>query len=290
MSVSVSGVATPASFTLTQSLPPTGVSVIGTTLYIVGGSTSSDTAAVKPAGVRNDGSTGLTVSATLNRVSSSKSFTQPFTAIIIAGYAGNETFTLAPTLTLPTTVTAGNGNDVLQLGGGDSIVVLGDGNDTVSAGDGNDTVTVGNGNDVIQLGGGNNTVTAGNGNDTIHQGDGSNVVVEGDGNDTVSAGNGDNLIVGGLGQHTIQVGNGTNILIDGSATVNQSGDSFRRILDDWVANPTASNQGAIRQRFTVNYNAKYANTLTAGSGIDWFFYQNPPTTSNKKSTDFWTSS
>ena len=53
----------------------------------------------------------------------------------------------------------------------------------------------------------------------------------------------------------------------------------------WTANPVASNQGAIRQRFTVNYNAKYANTLTAGSGIDWFFYK-PPTTSNKKSTDF----
>ena len=52
-----------------------------------------------------------------------------------------------------------------------------------------------------------------------------------------------------------------------------------------MAKPTASNRAAIRSRFTVNDNAKYANTLTAGSGTDWFFYQ-PPTTSNKKSTDF----
>jgi hypothetical protein len=52
-----------------------------------------------------------------------------------------------------------------------------------------------------------------------------------------------------------------------------------------MANPTASNQAAIRSRFTVNDNTKYANNLTAGSGIDWFFYQ-PPTTSKKKSTDF----
>jgi Ca2+-binding RTX toxin-like protein len=110
-------------------------------------------------------------------------------------------------------------------------------------------------------------------------------VVEGDGNDSVTAGNGNNLVVGGLGRHTIRVGNGTNILIDGSATVNHSGDSFRQILDAWTANPVASNQAAIRSRFTVNDNAKYANTLTAGSGIDWFSYQ-PPTTSNKKSTDF----
>ena len=194
-------------------------------------------------------------------------FTQAFTAIVLAGYAGNQTFTLASTVTLPTTVTAGNGNDVIQLGGGNDTVALGGGNDTVSAGGGNNNVTLGNGNDVIQLGGG------------------SNVVVEGNGNDSVSAGNGNNLVVGGLGHHTITVGNGTNILIDGSATVNNSGDSLRQILNAWTANPVASNQAAIRSRFTVSYNSRYHNTLSAGSGIDWFFYQ-PPTTSNKKPTDF----
>jgi hypothetical protein len=267
VTASVSGVATPASFALTQTLPATGVSVINGTLYIVGGNTSSDFASVKPAGAKTGGSTGLTVNATLNKVSVSKSFTQPLTAIVLAGYAGNETFTLASTLTLPTTVTAGNGNDVIQLGGGSNTVALGGGNDTVSAGGGNNTITVGNGNDVIQLGGGNNTVTAGNGNDTIQLGDGSNVVVEGNGNDTVAA------------------GNGTNMLIDGSATVTNPGDSFRQILNAWTANPVASNQAAIRSRFTVIYNSTYPNYLSAGRGIDWFFYK-PPTTSNKKSTDF----
>jgi Ca2+-binding RTX toxin-like protein len=129
------------------------------------------------------------------------------------------------------------------------------------------------------------TVTAGSGNDTIQLGDGSNVVVEGYGNDTVASCNGNNLIVGGLGRHAITVSKGTIILIDGSATIVNPGDSYRRILNDWVANPTASNRAAIRSRLTVNYNAKYTNTLAAGSGLDWFFYQ-PPTTSNKKSADF----
>src|SRR5262249_27254032 len=68
VTASVAGVSTPAKFTLTQALPTTGVSVVGTVLYIVGGSTSSDTASVKPAGTKNDGSTGLAVSATLNKV------------------------------------------------------------------------------------------------------------------------------------------------------------------------------------------------------------------------------
>ena len=210
---------------LTQIVLGPGVSVYGTTLYLVGGSTSSDTASVKPAGGKTDGSTGLAISATLNKVSVSKTFTQTFTAIVFAGYAGNETFTLASSLTLPATVTTGNGNDTIQLGGGSNIVALGDGNDSVSAS------------------GGNNTVTVGNGNDTIQLGDGSNVVVEGNGNDSVTAGNGNNLIVGGLGRHTIKVGNGTNILIDGSATVTHSGDSFRQILDDWVANPNGVEPG-----------------------------------------------
>jgi Ca2+-binding RTX toxin-like protein len=125
----------------------------------------------------------------------------------------------------------------------------------------------------------------GNGNDVTTLGNGSNVVVEGNGHDSVTTGNGNNLIIGGLGPHTIKVGNGTNILIDGSATVVKPGDSFRQILSAWAAKPIASNQGAIRKRFTVNYNAKYTNTLSAGSGIDWFCYK-PPTTSNKKSTDF----
>jgi Ca2+-binding RTX toxin-like protein len=109
--------------------------------------------------------------------------------------------------------------------------------------------------------------------------------VEGNGKDSVSAGNGNNLIVGGLGRHTITVGSGTNILIDGSATVNDSGDSLRRILKDWAANPTASNQAAIRSRFTVTSKGTYPNDLSAGSGIDWFFSK-PPATSNKKSKDF----
>jgi Ca2+-binding RTX toxin-like protein len=238
-----------------------GVYAIGTTLYVVGANTS-DSAAINPVGTMSDGTTGLKVNGTLNGVASAKTCTQAFTAIIIAGYGGNDKFQLASSLTLPTTVAAGNGNDTIQLGGGNNTVSLGNGNDSVSAGGGNNTITVGNGNDTIQLGGGDN------------------VVVEGNGTDFVSAGNGANLIVGGLGSHTIRVGNGTNILSDGSATVVNAVDSFRQILTDWKASASPP----VNQRLTVNYNTKYANYLSAGSGRDWFFFV-PPTTSNKKSTD-----
>src|SRR5262249_46846059 len=145
------------------------------------------------------------------------------------------------------------------------------------------------GNDSVTAGNGDNTVTVGIGNDTIQLGGGSNVVVEGNGNDNVTAGNGNNLIVAGLGHDTIKVGNGNNILIAGSASVNSPGDSFRKILNDWTTwtkqKPPVPYPTSIRQRFTVNYNTTNASTLTAGSGIDWFFYKSP-TTSNKKPTDF----
>ena len=147
-------------------------------------------------------------------------------------------------------------------------------------------MTAGNGTVSVNLGNGNNTVTLGNGNDSSNLGNGYNVLVEGTGNDNVNAGNGNNLIVAGLGQHSVQVGNGRNILIDGSAKVNNSGDSLRQVLNDWVQNGSqASNVTSIRSRLTVTDNTSHANRMTAGSGLDWFWATYAKDTLNKKSTD-----
>ena len=227
---------------------------------------------------------------------------------LVVGWNGNNSITAADAARANVGILLGNGNNTISLGAGNDLVVLGGGNNVVTAGNGNDgvaaaggansialgngndivvlggganTVSLGNGNDNIWAGGGNNTVTVGNGNDTTQLGDGSNVIVEGNGNDNVQAGNGANLVVGGLGRHTIQLGNGNNILIDGSATVVNSGDSLRKILNDWNASPTTS----VNQRLKVVYNSTYPNSLKAGSGRDWFFYTYPNTKSNKKATD-----
>jgi Ca2+-binding RTX toxin-like protein len=141
----------------------------------------------------------------------------------------------------------------------------------------------------VALGNGNDSVNLARGWDTFALGNGYDQVSAGNGNDKMTVGIENNFLVGGLGPHAMTAGNGINILIDGSATFANPGDSFRQILGAWVENPVRSNQAPIQARFTVNYNAQYANTLSAGSGIDWFFYKNPPTTSNKKPTDFWTS-
>ena len=123
---------------------------------------------------------------------------------------------LASTLTLPTTVTAGNGNDAIVLSGGNNTVALGGGNDAVAAGGGNNSVTVGNGNDVILLGNGNDTVTAGNGNDGIVLGGGNNTVALGGGNDAVAAGGGNDSVTVGNGNDVILLGNGNDTVTAGN--------------------------------------------------------------------------
>jgi Bacterial Ig-like domain (group 3)/PKD domain/Bacterial pre-peptidase C-terminal domain/RTX calcium-binding nonapeptide repeat (4 copies) len=291
----------------TQNISGPGVYVVGSTLYVVG-SANADTAQINAAGGQSGGSTGLQVSAVLNNVPTATTYLQAFTAVVITGYDGNDSFSLAAALTVATTVivgngsdaialgggnstvqvgtgnnaiTGGNGNDSIQAGGGNNTIALGNGNNSVQLGGGNNTVTLGNGNDSVQAGAGNNTITLGNGNDSVQLGNGDNVVVEGSGTDSVSAGNGANLVVGGTGQHTIQLGNGNNILIDGSATVVQANDSFRKILTDWKSSASTS----VNTRIHVTYNTTHPNFLYAGTGRNWFFVTNPATTTNRKATD-----
>ena len=306
--------------TFTEVVLGPGVTLVGTELYIVGGSTSNDTVQIIPAGASNTGSTGVNVQATLNKVPSTTTFSQALTAIHVIGYAGNDTVQEAPSLTVNTSVSAGNGNDNVTLGNGINSVTLGDGNDTVQASNtppppppggnnpspvnpGNNSVTLGNGNDNVQLGDGNNAVVVGNGNDQIHAGkgnnsvtlgngnsnvqlgDGNNVVVGGSGNNTIQAGNGNNLIVGGLGHDSIQVGNGRNILIDGSVSANMA--TLDQVLADWVQyGNTAGNVSTIRALLgKVTYNSTSANKLQAGSGLDWFWETFAKDQTNRKATD-----
>ena len=253
---------------VTQVVLKPGVTLVGTQVYVVGGNTTNDQVQVNPVGTGMTGSTGVQVKGSLHGVATTMTFTQAVTFLEVFGFSGNDTIQLATSLTVSATISAGNGNDSVQAGSGTIIVTLGNGNDTVLLGNGTNTVTLGSGNDVVQLGNGNNVVVTGNGTDTIQ------------------AGNGDNLIAAGLGQHTVQVGNGSNILIDGTVTLTQSGDSLRQVLSDWISyGATAANVANIRKRLQLTYNTSHANTLLAGSGLDWFWETYAKDTTNRKASD-----
>jgi RTX calcium-binding nonapeptide repeat (4 copies) len=197
-----------------------GVTVVGTELWIIGGTTSNDNVQVNPAGASATGSTGVQVKATLNGVYASTIYSQAFTTINIVMYAGNDNIQLATTLTINTKVSAGNGNDNVQVDAGNNTVTLGNGNDNVQLGNGTNTVIVGKGNDNIQAGNGNNKTTAGNGNDNVQLGSGSNVVTLGDGNENVNAGTGNNTVTLGNGNDNVSLGNGANTVTVGNGNDN----------------------------------------------------------------------
>ena len=262
-----------------------GVTIVGNTLYLVGGSTTNDQLNIQPIGSSTTGSTAVQVNGRLSGNNLNGRYTQAFAAIYIIGFAGNDTIQAATSLTIPLVISAGNGIDNIQVGASNNTISLGNGNDNIQAQNGNNFVVVGNGNDNVQLGNGDNTVIAGNGNDKIQLGNGNNIVVEGNGNDHVQAGNGDNLIVGGGGKDNIQAGNGSNILIDGS--VNGAYIAILdQVLSEWVQYGTAD-AATIRSQLVgiVTYNTANANTLQAGSGLDWFWFTCGYDHTNRKATD-----
>ena len=98
------------------------------------GALSNDTVLVSPVGKSKTGGTGVKVQTTLNRVNAQTTYSQSFTSIDIFLQNGNETVQFTGSLSLGAIVSAGNGNESIQLGNGNNIVTLGAGNDVVQAG------------------------------------------------------------------------------------------------------------------------------------------------------------
>lgn len=226
-----------------------GVSVVGNSLYLVGGNTN-DRVQVLPYRTSATGSTGIQVSSVLNGVAASVPYLQSFASVSIYGFGGDDAIQVARSLTVNFVVVEGDGDNHIQLGQG------------------------------------HNTVTLGNGDNALQVGNGNNVVVAGSGSNSLLAGNGNNLIAAGLGEHVVVAGTGTNILIDGRVQLNQSGDTLRKVLDDWTQfGSDAANVADIRSRLAVTYNSANANILLARTGLDWFWSTFAGDLTNPKQTD-----
>ncbi len=198
------------------------IAVEGTTLYIgSNGATSSDQVHINPTGSSNSGSTGVQVQTELNGANTNTKYSQVFSAIDVTLQNGNENVQLNDSLVLSALVSAGGGNDSIQLStSGSNSATLGNGSDNIqlSAGATN-SVTLGNGNDFIELSaGGTNWLTLGNGSDNIQlSAGGTTWVTLGNGNDQITAGNGATTVVAGTGTDNVQLGNGNDQVTLGAA-------------------------------------------------------------------------
>ncbi|WP_020469749.1 tandem-95 repeat protein [Zavarzinella formosa] len=177
-------------------------------------------------------------------------------------------------------ITTGTGNDTVTIGTGADTINTEAGNDSVIAGDGINTINTGAGNDTIKAGAGQTFADAGTGNDLISVlggtnhligGTGNDIILGGSGADTIEGGTGNDLLAGGLGADAIDGGAGNDILFDGSVAIKNSvTDTLAKVLAGNVPTRRAT-LVQITGRLIVTPDAASADSLTGGTGVDWFW-------------------
>ncbi len=161
-------------------------------------------------------------------------------AIFVNAGAGNDAVVLTPSVTIPSTLLGGAGNDVLRGGSARDVVLGGAGDDLLVGNAGNDILLGGNGNDVM-FGGAGNDVLAGNA-----------------GNDRLFGELGNDILIGGLGQDLLNDSSGTDLLIGGSTANEGRAQALAAAMTDWIAN---RKQAAI-SKLGAYSNDKVKDTVT----------------------------
>jgi Ca2+-binding RTX toxin-like protein len=198
------------------------------------------------------------------------------------GDKSNE-FHIDSSVTVPTTLIAGAGNDQIFGGSGKNLIIGGSGNDYLQGGSAADTIEGGTDNDNIYTGTGNVLVLAGNGNDnifgqggadTIEAGSGNDSIYGGTGNDSISVGGGNDQIYGQGGNNTIIVTGAGSDLIEGGAGSNYiSSGSGKSVIFGDVPSPAAGsgNDTIYGGGADTIYGGTGENTIHGGSGDDLIY-------------------
>jgi Ca2+-binding RTX toxin-like protein len=140
---------------------------------------------------------------------------------------------------------------------------------------------------------------AGGGNDTLDASGSTaaNVLEGGAGNDSLIGGRGPDLLVGGLGLDTLQAGSGGDILIGGTTSFDNNAAALAAVLAEWartdisysarVADLNGSTSGGLNGGYLLNSTTvqkdSSANSLSGGSGQDWYFAGALDTVNNQAS-------
>jgi Ca2+-binding RTX toxin-like protein len=140
-----------ASAVASQAVTITAVELQGTTL-VAGGTTGDDV-------IRFGQRPGGAINVTINGVSQGD-FTG-VTGIVAYGQAGNDVLSVSGRVTVPAALFGGDGNDVLQAGGGPTVLVGGAGDNVLLAGSGRDVLIGGSGTNVLLGLGGDDLLIAG---------------------------------------------------------------------------------------------------------------------------------
>ena len=151
------------------------------------------------------------------------------------------------------TVSAGDGNDLIDATGSDIGVSLsggngadtingGSANDTLNGNDGADSITGNLGNDSLAGGNGADTVFGNAGNDSLDGGDGADSLNAGDGNDSVDGGNGADSIDGGLSDDTLNGDGGNDTILGNDGNDSILGGADNDSIFGGIGNDTINGQ------------------------------------------------
>jgi hypothetical protein len=126
----------------------------------------------------------------------------------VRGEGGNDSIQIGSTVTVPTTLSGGGGDDRLVGGNGDDRLSGGDGSDRLTGGGGNDVIAGGAGPDNIAGDLGEDKLAGEGGTDFLAGGDGDDSLFGGVRNDRLFGGNGDDRLSGGGGRDSLYGGAG----------------------------------------------------------------------------------
>jgi RTX calcium-binding nonapeptide repeat (4 copies) len=204
--------------------------------------------------------------------------------ILIHTGSGNEQVALPSSMTIPTEVLCGPGNnivwggfnDTLIGGGGNDMLIARGGNDSLVAGAGNDSLFGDVGNDTLVGGPGLDYLVAGTGHDVLISGSGNNyllggtqseVLRGGSGNDTIIGGSGNDTIIGGTGNEYLKAGSGNDLIQAGTGKDTLIGGTGNDTLKGGPGNDLLAGGSGTQTLIAGTGN----NVLIAGSGNDTLY-------------------
>jgi len=120
-----------------------------------------------------------------------------FGVIQIRTGKGNDRVTIGTQdnpISIPASVSAGDGND---------LVIAGDANDTITGDDGDDEISAAGGDDIVHGGAGHDTIFGGDGDDQLFGDNHADSIFGNAGSDTVHGGRGDDELHDGLGKDAV---------------------------------------------------------------------------------------
>jgi GH35 family endo-1,4-beta-xylanase/Ca2+-binding RTX toxin-like protein len=191
-------------------------------------------------------------------------------SVVVNCLGGDDNIRMVSSVTQPTTLLGGDGNDTLSGAKGDDSIDGGLGADSLIGGSGNDQLVGGAGDDTLRGGDGDDTIIAMQGDNQVNADKGDDTVTTGDGDDFIRGQGGDDVINAGEGTNDVRSAGGNDTVTTGAGNDFISSGSQNDVVDSGDGNDEV--RGGNNGDLITTGNGD--DTIVAGRGADTVFGQN----------------